>query len=138
MIHGKITAIGEMNVDGDRVIGAFVSCSVDELKENREMFFEKVCIVEDGRISSGGGAKDLCKLVSDKEIDKVWGNANFGSQGRRETVNLGVLKCASGYYQGHTSRCIITELGLIDKEYKITKRGREYLWAAFNDPNCNV
>jgi len=54
MIHGKITAIGEMKVDGETMIGAFVSCSIDELKENREMFFEKVCVVEDGKQERAG------------------------------------------------------------------------------------
>ena len=78
------------------------------------------------------------EIVTDKEIDNVWGNASFGDQTRRQTVNLSVLKCASGYYQGYTSKTIATELGLIDKEYKLTQKGMEYLWAAYNDPECNV
>jgi len=73
------------------------------------------------------------EIVSDADIDTVWGSANFGSYTRRQVVRMGVLKCASGYYQGHTSSQIVTELGLIDKEYRLTPKGRAYLWATFED-----
>jgi hypothetical protein len=73
------------------------------------------------------------EIVSDADIDAVWGSANFGGYERRQVVNMGVLKCASGYHQGHTSTQIIAELHLIDKQYKLTPKGRTYLWAAFND-----
>jgi hypothetical protein len=73
------------------------------------------------------------EIVPQDDIDAVWGNANFGGYSRRNVIDLGVLKCASGYYQGHTSTQIITELGLVDKEYKLTPKGRAYLWAAFNN-----
>lgn len=72
------------------------------------------------------------EIISDEEIERVHGNANFGSMGKREVVNQGVLKCASGYYQGHTSTQIITEHGLIDDKYGLTPKGRMYLWAAFS------
>jgi hypothetical protein len=55
---------------------------------------------------------------------------------KRDVVNMGILKVASGYYQGHTSKCIITEHGLIEKNrYKLTEKGRAYLWAVFGDGN---
>ena len=73
------------------------------------------------------------EIVTDDEVDKAYGNANFGSMEKRDVVKLGVLKCASGYYQGHTSQSIITELGLVDSEYKLTAKGRTYLWEAFSD-----
>ena len=50
---------------------------------------------------------------------------------KREVVNQGVLKCASGYYQGSTSTQIIKEHGLVSDKYKLTKKGQKYLWAAF-------
>lgn len=52
------------------------------------------------------------EIISD---EKIHGNANWGSMEKREVVNLGVLKVAIGFYQGRTSRAIITEDGLIDK-----------------------
>ena len=72
------------------------------------------------------------EIISDEEIEKVHANANFGDQPKREVVNCGVLKVACGFYQGHTSTQIITEHGLIDKGYKLTAKGREYLWAVFS------
>lgn len=56
---------------------------------------------------------------------------------KRDVVNFAVLKCASGYYQGHTSTQIIKEHGLITEEYELTPKGKMYLWAAFGD-DCSV
>ncbi len=70
-------------------------------------------------------------IISDEEIERVHANANFGCMSKRDVVNQGVLKCASGYYQGHTSTQIVTEHGLVSKEYELTAKGRIYLWAAF-------
>lgn len=72
------------------------------------------------------------ELISDAEIERVHANANFGSMTKRSVVDQGVLKCASGYYQGSTSLAIITEHGLVDAKYRLTKKGRAYLWAAFS------
>ena len=83
------------------------------------------------------GAEAL-EIISDEEIERVHANANFGGMGKREVVNQGILKCASGYYQGHTSTQIIKEHGLIDDEYKLTPKGRMYLWAAFNTKPMSV
>ena len=76
--------------------------------------------------------KNVEEIIPDEEIEKVNGNANFGlCISKRDVVNQGVLKCASGYYQGATSTQIIKEHGLINDRYKLTKKGKEYLWAAF-------
>lgn len=69
------------------------------------------------------------EIISDDQIDAVHGNASFGIS-KREVVRLGVLKCASGYYQGFTSQNICKEHGLIDENYKLTEKGRKYLWAS--------
>ena len=72
------------------------------------------------------------EIINDEQINIVHANANFGGVlSNRDIVNQGVLKCACGYYQGHTSTQIIKEHGLVDKDYKITRKGQEYLWAAF-------
>ena len=75
------------------------------------------------------------EIISDEEIERVHANANFGSMKKRDVVDQGVLKCASGYYQGSTSRSIIQEHGLIDGDYNLTAKGREYLWSAFKIDN---
>ena len=76
-------------------------------------------------------SNEVLKLVSDEELDSAWGNADFGGLERRDVVRHALLKCASGYYQGFTSKQIITALGLITPGYVLTKKGKEYLWAAF-------
>jgi len=72
------------------------------------------------------------EIISDEEIERVHANANFGGMRKRDVVNQGVLKCASGYYQGGTSAQIIKEHGLIDAEYRLTLKGKTYLWAVFS------
>jgi len=71
------------------------------------------------------------ELVSDAEIDAAWGGANFGGMDRRDVVRQGVLKCQAGWHQGHTSMTICQELGLINHKYKVTTKGRLFLWLAF-------
>lgn len=78
-------------------------------------------------------------IISDEEIERIHGNANFGSMDKRTVVNQGVLKCAAGYHQGYTSNEIIKAHGLVTAGYRLTKKGREYLWAVFaNEPSQSV
>ena len=72
-------------------------------------------------------------IISDAEIEKSFANANFGSMSHRNVLRFAVLKCACGYHQGFTSKQIAVELGLLTWKGNITKKGREYLWAAFAD-----
>ncbi len=73
---------------------------------------------------------NVVEIVSDEELDRVHGNASFGIS-KRDVLRLGVLKCASGYYQGHTSKSICIAHKLITpKSYRLTKKGRKYLWAS--------
>lgn len=75
------------------------------------------------------------EIVTDADLDKAYGQANFAGMSKRDVIRQGVLKCASGFYQGQTSKTICQDLGLIDQEYRVTPKGREYLWAAFSLPN---
>jgi len=69
------------------------------------------------------------QMITQEQIDKAWGNANFGNNvNKLDIIKLGLLKCASGFYQGHTSLMIISELGLVTKEYELTALGRACLW----------
>ena len=76
-------------------------------------------------------------IISDEEIERVHGGANFGPQTTpREVVNNGVLKCAFGYHQGNTARHILYHHGLIKERYgegyTLTAKGRDYLVAAWS------
>lgn len=73
------------------------------------------------------------EIISDEEIDRIHGNANFRGMDKREVVNIGVLKCASGYFQGEKTMQIITAHKLIDDGYKLTEKGRSYLWWVFGN-----
>lgn len=74
----------------------------------------------------------LRTIISDEEIERVHGNANFGTMAKRAVVNSAVLKGASGYHQGHTSMAIAVEHGLLTNSNKLTKKGQEYLWACYS------
>lgn len=72
-------------------------------------------------------------MVTQAELDAVWGNANFGPEPRMDTVRYAVLKRACGYYNGHTAEQICMELGLLTKRRPstLTARGRFCLWEWF-------
>lgn len=71
----------------------------------------------------------LRALISDAEIVDVHGNANFGPIPPRKVVNEGVLKAAFGYSGGHTQFLILREHRLLQKNWKLTKKGLRYLRA---------
>jgi hypothetical protein len=73
-------------------------------------------------------ARTVEALVPDAELDAAWGHANFGDMSKREVIRLGTLKCLAGWHQGHTSMTLCTELGLINKKYEVTAKGKAYLW----------
>lgn len=75
----------------------------------------------------------VTEIVSDRELEKAFANANFGSMAHRDVLRYAVLKCACGYYQGFTSKTIATELGLITWKGNVTAKGRKYMWDAFAD-----
>lgn len=78
------------------------------------------------------------EMVTQEEIDSVWGNANFGKMERIDVVKYGLLKCACRYYQGHTSTSILIELGLVTESYKLTKRGARNLYEFFKSDKKSV
>lgn len=72
-------------------------------------------------------------VVSDEELIKVWGNANFGSTDKREIVRNSLLKCACRYYTGKTAKQILEELSLVTTKWELTPKGRNYLWVAYSN-----
>ena len=77
------------------------------------------------------------EIISDADVERVHGNANFGSRSKRDVLKWGVLQTAAGFQTGSTARQIMQEHGLIGTRrdrYKVpalTKKGRQYLWAEF-------
>ena len=74
-------------------------------------------------------------IVSDEKMNEEFLGTDFGSMTHREVLSLSVLKCASGYYQGHTSMTISKNLGLIalNDPYRLTQKGMAYLWECFRN-----
>jgi hypothetical protein len=72
------------------------------------------------------------QIVTDQELEKAWGNANFGNMQKRDVIKGALLKCASGYLTGHTVKCILEELQLVTTRWTLTKKGKQYLFAAFS------
>ena len=77
-------------------------------------------------------------IISDEEITRVHGYANFGSMSPREVVNDGVHKYAIGFTGGHTQLCILMEHRLITKpkpgkySANLTQKGKRYARAIWN------
>ena len=89
----------------------------------------------------------LAAIISDEEIIRVHGHANFGSMSPREVVNDGVWKSAVGYHCGHTQFSILRDHGLITKpkgmsyDVNLTKKGKRYarlILAALRSPDPEV
>lgn len=80
-------------------------------------------------------ATTVQEVITDAELDSVWGYANFGSCTKREVVKDSLLKCLGGYTTGHTAKCIMKELGLVYANiWDLTKKGKEYLYLAITKP----
>lgn len=77
------------------------------------------------------------KIITDTEVIRVHGHANFGTMTPRQVIADGVLKYAYGYSGGHTQLCILLEHKLIRKpkpgsyHSTLTKKGQAYLRAAW-------
>jgi hypothetical protein len=79
----------------------------------------------------------LAEIISDEEIVRVHGHANFGTMKPRDVVNDGVRKSAVGFHCGHTQFTILREHGLITKprgmsyDVNLTKKGKRYAQALY-------
>ena len=87
---------------------------------------------------AGEPVENLSEIISDAEIVRVHGYANFGSMTPREVVNDGILKTAVGYHCGHTQFSILRDHGLVTKprlgsyDADLTKKGRAYARALYH------
>lgn len=75
-------------------------------------------------------------LITDEQLNKAWGNANFGQTvTKREVIANCLLKYACGYSTGHTVYCICRELKLITEQERLTTLGKQYLWLQYSTGN---
>jgi hypothetical protein len=78
------------------------------------------------------------KIITTRDVDKVKGNANFGSENVYNIIKLAVLKVASGYASGSTVKYMMQELGLVTKDRKrLTKKGKQHLWEWYHRKHGN-
>lgn len=73
------------------------------------------------------------EVITDAEIEEAFRNTNFGTTyTHREILDNTVLKCACGWYTGHTAKGIVQSLGLVTAKWKLTKKGQYYLWKVYS------
>ena len=84
------------------------------------------------------------QIISDEDIIRVHGYANFGGMTPREVVNDGVRKYAVGFTGGHTQLCILLEHGLIRRprpgKYRasLTEKGKRYARSIWKTHFCRA
>ena len=74
--------------------------------------------------------QQLSNEVSDEEIEKAWGNANFGNVPKVDVIVDTLKKVAQAWSTGHTAMCIIKELGFVENRNNsigLSDRGLSYL-----------
>lgn len=69
--------------------------------------------------------------VSEPEIVRAFFGSNFGTANHRGLLEQGVLKRLTGYHNGHTLTVIMRGMGLITERDNVTKKGKEFVMAAF-------
>lgn len=77
--------------------------------------------------------KTLQEIISDDELTKAWGYANFGSTPKREVIYDTLKKVAQAWGTGRTAMCIVKELGLTESrnnQIGLSDKGLKYLLAA--------
>lgn len=80
-------------------------------------------------------ANSIEEIVTDAELEAVFGYSNFGYMSKRDIIKDTLLKCLGGYSTGHTAKTITYELGLIfANKWDLTKKGKEYLYLAITKP----
>jgi len=81
------------------------------------------------------------KPVTIKEVEGVWGNANFGpdlNDRKMDVIKGSLLKWASEYSTGYTAFSILVALKLMTENKRLTARGRRQLWVFFGDGLANI
>ncbi len=72
------------------------------------------------------------EILTDRQINDAWGNADFGQVDKRKIIGNALLKYATGRKTGRTIESICLELGLITKRCALSVKGKIYLFAHFS------
>lgn len=72
-------------------------------------------------------------ILTKSEIDTAFYRTNYGGTDPLEVLKTGLLKVACGYHNGHTTESILQELNLTTRKGKLTRKGQQYLYAAFQE-----
>jgi hypothetical protein len=72
-------------------------------------------------------------IINDSMLNDGFGNADFGNISKRDVIKYALLKYASNFQTGKTANHILKDLGLITTKNELSRRGKQYLFAAFND-----
>lgn len=76
-------------------------------------------------------ASSINEIITDAELDIVWGSANFGIVSKRDVIKDSLLKCLGGYTTGSTAKAICIQLNLVyANKWDLTQKGKEYLYLA--------
>ncbi len=118
---GLIKPLGEREWNNEKVY------FVEEILDFVEEYFERVPLQLQTPVSSANLGERHQWIISDEELDKVWGNANFGSRTKREVIHDALMQRARNYRTGHTAEQIMTELGLFDGK-RLTNIGIEVMF----------
>jgi len=77
--------------------------------------------------------KNKYPRIEDKEIEKAFENTNFGPNDNRKLAAQGLLKQLAGWRSGYTLTCIMKELGFVNRNGDISKKGKMFLYEEFKD-----
>lgn len=75
--------------------------------------------------------KTTTEIITDKELDPLFKDRDFGNRTNRTVVLETLLKRACNNMIGKTSQGICTDLGLLDEKSNLTHKGSDYLMSAF-------
>ena len=76
--------------------------------------------------------ENLNQIITDEQLEKAFENTSYGTNPDvRLIIKWALMKVACGYANGHTSKCIIQELGLCTKKSGLTSKGKQYLYRSF-------
>lgn len=75
---------------------------------------------------------DVIADITDEYIARHFEGMNYGHTNYRDIVGKGCLSAMAGYHNGHTTQCILINMGLTTEKLRLTKRGREFLFWHFN------
>lgn len=77
------------------------------------------------------------KTIPDGELTDAFAGTNFGGANHRALLESSVLKKAMGYHCGHTITTIMRDMGLINADGKVLRRGQMVLREAYGHLTFN-